>query len=502
MMAALSTTPQPRLSALLADTLAVPAELDCDVDGLAMDSRVAGAGEIFFARRGTRHDGARFAKDARARGVVAVVMVGAPGAALRDGVVEIGVADVDACLGRAAARLHGRIVDSLRLVGVTGTNGKTSVSHFAACALDSAAGGCGVIGTLGHGRSGQLSEAGLTTPDALTTHRALAELHAGGCARAVLEVSSHALDQNRLAGLRFATAAYTNLSRDHLDYHGEMAAYAGAKARLFSTPGLQSAVINRDDAFGRELSDALDPGVSLITYGTGPAPASRGMHLTGHAISLSAGGLEVDVEGPWGRAPLRARLAGRFNAANLLAALGIALAEGLDPSLAFERLRAVRAVPGRMEPFGGHDGSPLIVVDYAHTPDALAQALGSLRGQCRGRLWCVFGCGGERDPGKRTVMGSEAARLADALVLTDDNPRGEDGDEIIEQVLDGIPPGTPVTVERDRGAAIRTAVAAAGAGDAVLVAGKGHETYQEIAGVRRPFSDAASVRAALGAGDR
>ncbi len=310
-----------------------------------------------------------------------------------------------------------------------------------------------------------------------------------------MEVSSHALDQGRVAGLRFATGAFTNLSRDHLDYHGDMDAYAEAKARLFAWPGLESAVINRDDPYGRSFIARLE-GARLVTFGTGGADGLPGQHLTAHAISLSREGIEIEVEGPFGKAPLYAPLAGRFNASNLLAALGVLLAEGIDGVEALRRLASVRAVPGRMEPFGGR-GQPLAVVDYAHTPDALAKALEALRAQVRGRLWCVFGCGGDRDPGKRALMGAQAATGADSLVVTDDNPRGEDGDRIVEDILAGIPASTPVTVERDRLAAIRAAVAAAGPDDAVLVAGKGHETYQEIAGIRRPFSDASAVRAAL-----
>jgi UDP-N-acetylmuramoyl-L-alanyl-D-glutamate--2,6-diaminopimelate ligase len=377
------------------------------------------------------------------------------------------------------------------------------VCHFVASALDGEVGdrgGCGIIGTLGQGRPGALRGGGLTTPDALTTHRALADLYAAGCERVAMEVSSHALDQRRLAGVRFSTAVFTNLSRDHLDYHGSMAEYARAKARLFAWPGLQSAVINRDDAHGRVLAGSLSQDVRLITYGTGPTRGLRGEHLVGRVMGLTADGLELAVDGVFGRGVVRARLAGRFNALNLLAAVGTLVAEGIELQQVLARLGAARAVPGRMEPFGGSRGRPLVVVDYAHTPDALGQALESLRDQCRGRLCCVFGCGGDRDAGKRPAMGAVAARLADALVLTDDNPRGENGDQIVDAILRGMPAGARVTVERDRAAAICLAVTAAGADDAVLVAGKGHETVQEVAGVRRPFSDAAAVRAALGEG--
>ncbi len=503
MMAALRLSTSWRLAGLLDGIVAVPDALDVPVSGLCGDSREIRPGQIFIARRGASTDGARFIDAAVGAGAVAVVREGDPDCAPRgDGAVDVRVADVVACTGLLADRFFDHPSRDLEVVGITGTNGKTSVAHFVAqalCAEDATA--CGVLGTLGHGVHGALRPTQLTTPDAIAVHGQLAELRDAGARKAVMEVSSHALDQGRVACVAFDGAVFTNLTRDHLDYHGDMDAYGGAKGRLFEHDTLRYAVINADDAFGADLLATHRDGVRTIAYGIDgdgqtPATDSGRESLRASIDDDGRAGLALSVHGAFGEGRLESTLVGRFNAYNLLAALGVLLCMGWELAPALRRLESVRAPAGRMQRFGGDPGVPLVVVDYSHTPDSLARALESLREQCNGQLWCVFGAGGDRDRGKRPLMGAAAA-AADVLVVTDDNPRGEDGDRIVDDICDGIPKGHRVLTQRDRAAAIALAVGSASAKDIVLVAGKGHETYQEIRGTRLPFSDAAAVRAAL-----
>jgi UDP-N-acetylmuramoyl-L-alanyl-D-glutamate--2,6-diaminopimelate ligase len=504
MMAALRLSTSWRLAGLLDGVVAVPDALDVPVSGLCGDSREIRPGQIFVARRGASTDGARFIDAAVGAGAVAVVREGDPGCESRgDGTVDVRVADVVACTGLLADRFFDHPSRDLEVVGVTGTNGKTSVAHFVAealCAEDETA--CGVLGTLGHGVHGALRPTQLTTPDAIAVHGQLAELRAAGARKAVMEVSSHALDQGRVASVAFDGAVFTNLTRDHLDYHGDMDAYGDAKGRLFERDTLRYAVINEDDAFGVDLLEGHREGVRTIAYGIEDddqsSPAGSGHERIRASIDgVGAAGLALSVHGAFGEGRLESALVGRFNAYNLLAALGVLLCMDWDLEPALRRLASVRAPAGRMQRFGGDAGAPLVVVDYSHTPDSLARALESLRAQCAGQLWCVFGAGGDRDRGKRPLMGAAAADRADVLVVTDDNPRGEDGERIVDDICKGIPKGHRVLTQRDRAAAIALAVDSASAEDIVLVAGKGHENYQEVRGTRLPFSDAAAVRAAL-----
>ncbi len=511
MMAAPRAAEGVRLSALLAPEVELPVEADCIVTGLSADSRTTRPGDLFFGCPGSRTEGARFVDDAMAAGAAAAV-VPAPASGssrrARAGIARLVVPDVLETLGRVADRFYGEPSRSLRVVGVTGTNGKTSVSHFVAQALDAVGGRrgvCGIMGTLGHGTAGRLAPAALTTLDAIATHRALAELRTQGVRDVAMEVSSHALDQRRVAGVRFHSAVFTNLTRDHLDYHGDMHAYAESKRRLFDLPQLHCGIANLDDPHGQGLLSALPPRAMAIGFrlaaDPAPRPAERGARevrtLQGRVTALADTGLALDVSTPWGTGRVSTGLVGSFNASNLLAALGALLGLGVSVAEGCRGLEAAQAPPGRMERYGGGERHPLVVVDYSHTPDSLANALRALREPCRGRLWCVFGCGGDRDRGKRAMMGEVAAELADVLVVTDDNPRLEDGDRIVADVLAGIPGPVDLTVERDRARAIAAAIQAAAAQDIVLVAGKGHEDYQEIGSVRRPFSDGAAVRRAL-----
>jgi UDP-N-acetylmuramoyl-L-alanyl-D-glutamate--2,6-diaminopimelate ligase len=406
------------------------------------------------------------------------------------------VAGLAALSGEIAHLVHGRPSEHLWLAGITGTNGKTSVSQWIAQAMNELRHSCAVIGTLGNGFLAALDDSPNTTPDAITLHAALAGFVAGGAEACAMEVSSIGLDQGRTNGAAFDVAVFTNLTRDHLEYHGTMEAYAAAKERLFFAPGLAAAVLNLDDPFGLELAARLKGRVRTIGYALGDADgAVSDEMLRAENLAMGAAGIEFDLRGVHFAAPV----VGRFNASNLLAVTGALLARNEHLEDIAVALRGIRPPPGRMQALGGKD-EPLVVVDYAHTPDALEKALGVLRETAAargGQLVCVFGCGGERDPGKRPQMGDVAARLADRVLVTSDNPRSEDPLTIIAGIVAGMPP--PRRIVSDRAQAIAAAVFEADARDVILLAGKGHEPYQEIAGVRHPYSDLAAAKSALAA---
>ncbi len=387
------------------------------------------------------------------------------------------------------------------MVGVTGTDGKTSVSHFVAEALNagahSHAGGTAVIGTLGIGLPGELQPATHTTPDALTVHSLLRELRDDGFTSVAMEVSSHALDQGRVNGIRFDVAVLTNLTRDHLDYHGTVEAYAEAKRKLFHWPDLQAVVLNLDDAFGRRLAEELAAKpVHIIGYGVGKVDDYPVGTLVATDPVFDHGGIRATIVGGQGEGILQAPVLGQFNLHNLLAALGVLLAKGLALADALQRLQQVVVVPGRMERVTSATLSEcLVVVDYAHTPGALEQVLKAVRVHTRGRLLCVFGCGGDRDRGKRPLMAKMAESGADVVIVTDDNPRSENPQQIFEDIMQGIHNKAGVTFEHDRNKAIRLAIGQAQPGDTVLIAGKGHETVQILANGTVPFDD--RIQAAL-----
>jgi UDP-N-acetylmuramoyl-L-alanyl-D-glutamate--2,6-diaminopimelate ligase len=396
-------------------------------------------------------------------------------------------------LGEIASRFFDRPSETLRVIGVTGTNGKTSIVQLLANALDGLGSRAATIGTLGAGLVGAIDAGERTTPDVISVHALLAQFRDAGAQSVAMEVSSHALDQHRVDAVAFDLAVFTNLTRDHLDYHGDMAAYGAAKAKLFAWPGLQAAVINVDDAFGRELAATLPHGVGRYRYGVDGADAE----IRATAVRTGSDGLRFALATPWGEGEIASPLLGRFNVANLLAVAGCLGALGYTFAQIQDALARLRPVAGRMSRLGGGDSAPLVVVDYAHTPDALEQALTSLRAHCAGRLVCVFGCGGDRDRGKRPQMGAIAERLADRIIVTDDNPRSEDGDAIVADIVAGLANPRATTIQRDRARAIALALAQARAGDVVLIAGKGHEPYQEIGGVRHAFDDLDVARRTL-----
>jgi UDP-N-acetylmuramoyl-L-alanyl-D-glutamate--2,6-diaminopimelate ligase len=511
MMAQRSDSPAAmHLSALLRGLSQLPPGQDPVVTGLTLDSRQLLSGQLFLACRGGQGHGLEYLAQALQQGAAAIAYE--PDAAWPETRIRallggrrlpmLAVPGLRRRASEIAGRFYREPSAELSLIGVTGTNGKTSCSLFLAQALG-ATRPCAVIGTLGSGVPPNLTPASHTTPDPISLQARLAELRAAGAEAVSMEVSSHALDQGRVEALRFDTAVLTNLSRDHLDYHGDMNAYAAAKQRLFQHPGLTCAVLNHDDPFGRELLPELAPDVAPVLYGcrpSGPLPSGLAGWVWAEQVVTGPQGLEIRVRSSWGRAELSAGLLGRFNASNLMAVLAVLLRYGLPLEEAAARLAAMPGVPGRMERFGG-PGQPTVVVDYAHTPDALEQALKALREHTRGRLLCLFGCGGERDRGKRPLMGALAEEFADQVMLSDDNPRGEDGDAIIAEILDGMRHPERALVERNRGLAIRRAIESSAPEDVVLVAGKGHETTQTSGALVTRFSDRETVAGVLTAGE-
>lgn len=445
------------------------------IERLSSDSRRAAPGTAFFAYPGEGADGRAYIDDAIGRGAAAVLWEEEGFAWKSDWrVPNAPVRGLKQAAGQLAHEFYGKPSESLWMCGVTGTNGKTSCSHWVSSLLNKKQIPSRVIGTLGSGIPGTLQSAVNTTPDALEIHRLLREFVDEKAEAVAMEVSSHGLEQGRVNGVEFDCALFTNLTQDHLDYHGSMEAYGEAKARLFEMPGLGSAVLNVDDAFGARLARRLAGRVRVIGYGQGARSAVRVEDY------LSPAALDGIATGQLGA----------FNVLNALGVLGCLVAYGVPRAEAAALLQALPPVPGRMEKVAEE---PLVVVDYAHTPDAIEKVLQALRPVAQkrgGRLAIVFGAGGDRDPTKRPLMGAVARRLADQALVTSDNPRSEDPLQIIRQI--GLPDAEP-----DRAAAIARAIAQAQPNDVVLIAGKGHESYQEIAGRRLPFSDAAVARAAV-----
>ena len=479
-----------------AETAALLSKLAVPITRITSDSRRVRPGDVFAAYRGSHQDGRRFIADAIGRGAGAIVWDVEGFSWNREWKLpHLPVDHLQTRLGIIADVVYGHPSRELWVVGVTGTNGKTSCAHWIAAGLDAAGRRAAVLGTLGSGLWGSLEPATHTTPDAAELQELLREVRTKGAEVVAMEVSSHGLDQGRVNGVAFDVALFTNLSRDHLDYHGTMAAYGAAKARLFAWPGLRVGVVNADDPFGQSLIDAARAkGRKVLTYGFGTAD------IVGGRLTATNAGLAFAVETPWGRGEIYSRLVGAFNAANLLGVLGVMLVSGVSLETALGFLAGVDAPPGRMQRLGG-ELAPLVVIDYAHTPDALDKVLTSLRSAVvgRGELVCVFGCGGDRDRGKRPEMGRVAARLADRVIVTSDNPRSEDPGTIASDIVHGIRDtgNRRYAVELDRASAIATAIGEAKVGDVVVLAGKGHEPYQERAGVQYPFLDADHAARAL-----
>jgi UDP-N-acetylmuramoyl-L-alanyl-D-glutamate--2,6-diaminopimelate ligase len=501
----MSSQTEPRSVSLtwLLDGIASVRPTDARVVDLTLDSRQVRAGSLFFALPGRESHGLEFALQACARGASVVLWEPAAGLAPPE-LPDVFAADVvglSRLVGRIADRFFDRPSSQLRVVGITGTNGKTTCAYLLAQCLESLGRPAAYMGTIGWGRPAALEQPTHTTPDVVTLHRQLDSLRAAGVRDVAMEVSSHALDQDRIAGVRFHSAAFTNLSRDHLDYHRSMSAYADAKARLFAVPGLERAIVNVGDEFGRELAQRLTGRLPLTVVWLGSEGSDWTTEQTVHSAGLNVEprGFSMELTGSYGAAALHARLIGRFNAENCLVVLACLASMGVPLPAAVAVLAGCKAPPGRMEVIeAAGAGKALAVIDYAHTPDALSKALQALRSHCRGALWCVFGCGGDRDPGKRPMMGAVADELADQIIVTDDNPRSERPDAITRDIAAGIT-AHAVRVIHDRAEAIATALAEADSIDVVLIAGKGHEEYQIYGQSRREFSDRREALRHLGA---
>ena len=493
------------VKALLGDFIERQVDDDMSIKGISADSRLTRPGDLFLACKGVNTDGGRYVSHAVDAGARAIAIDTELMDMLPPSQLPIfPIRELHKKLGKIAARFYGYPSRELNLIGVTGTNGKTSITYWLAELYSVIKNrSAGLIGTLGYGKYPALESKVNTTPDAIQLHKLLADFHRDGMDAVFMEVSSHALAQHRVSDVDFNIAVFTNLSQDHLDYHKTMQAYADAKGKLFSFDSLKTAVVNYDDAYGQEIINRLDGKVDVISYGlTHDDHKGPGEPLPLISARVSAnkqGGLSLQICGPWGGAKIDTRVLGSFNAYNLLGVIAVLYALDFSMDDVMEAVKKVSPVPGRMERLGSDEGVA-IVIDYAHTPDALENALGSLRQICEGQLICVFGCGGSRDSAKRKRMGALAERYADRIILTDDNPRDEPAEQIIDDILSGISATTKITVERSRAHAIALAMNHAGRGDWVLVAGKGHERYQDIAGVRYPFSDRQQVRELLGKG--
>ena len=470
-----------------------PVAGDVTCTGVTHDSRAVRPGMVFVALRGRASDGATFAPAATAAGAAAIV---AESPAATGGPAPwIVVPDARVALARLAAGFFDHPSHAMQVVGVTGTNGKTTTTYLVRSIFEAAGTRCGLVGTVAYQIGDRIVEATRTTPEAPEVQALLREMVTAGCGACAMEVSSHALALHRVDEVRFATAVFTNLTRDHLDFHADMEDYFAAKRRLFAMlPTGAPAVVNIDDPRGQALADAVP---NVITYGI-----TRDADLTPGPLTFALSGLRFDVRTPWGLVRVESELVGRPNVYNILAALGATMSLGVPAEAATLGLRLLAAVPGRFQRVSGPDDDIAVIVDYAHTDDALRNLLETARLMAGQRLITVFGAGGDRDRTKRPLMGMVAARLSDLVVITSDNPRSEDPARIVEEVQRGADAErrarqSEVVTELDREKAITEAIRRAGPGDVVLIAGKGHETYQEIQGRRLPFDDAAVARTAL-----
>lgn len=467
---------------------------EVEVTGIASDSRLLQPGFLFLACEGIGSHGLDYLLEARDAGISAVAWDSSTANAPEDiGIPLIAIENLSLHLGEIANRFYGNPSSKLGTIGVTGTNGKTTVAWLIAECLRKLDQSCGYIGTLGFGMEGMQVAEGMTTPAAIELHERLANFVDQNAAHAALEVSSHALSQGRVDGVEFEAVLFTNLTRDHLDYHGDMRSYFESKARLFLSCPSGVKIINLDSEFGTEL--AARCGQDVVTVSTQFDRVANGRpYVFVRSVVANENGSEITITSSWGDGKFTLPLPGDFNVANAVLVLAYLLTANVDLEQACDVLQLVESPPGRMQKVSAQGTS--VYVDYAHTPDAIESALRALRPHCRGKIWCVFGCGGDRDVGKRPLMGKLAERFADKVVVTTDNPRREEPKKIINEILAGLSNTDRAIVIEDRAAAIGWAIANAGSSDVVLIAGKGHEDYQEVEGERHPFSDTALAIAA------
>lgn len=485
-----------RLSSLLPSNIVLKPEYHAEIKRLITDSRQAAAGDLFIALQGTKVDSRQFIPDVIQNKVAAVL------AEADDNTVSITeknhipiifIPSLREKVGDIAAAFYGEPAKQMKMFGVTGTNGKTSTTHFLAEALQAFQIPCGVIGTLGNGMFGALQETGLTTPDAISLQAALQQLSLQGAKAVAMEVSSHSIDQSRVRGTAFEAGIFTNLTQDHLDYHGTMENYAAVKKRFLMEYPVKHLIVNADDFYGKSWLAELSQHRQLIAYGLQrPDLPSSIPVVYVETMQSTLSGIHARIVSPWGSGDLSLRLVGQFNLSNVLAVLTTLCLQGLPFNNVLQVLSTLTPVPGRMQLLGGK-GSPLVAVDYSHTPDSLQKALQALKQHCAGKLICVFGCGGNRDAAKRPLMAAIAEAEADSVIVTNDNPRHEDPEEIARQIMAGFTQKESVTVMLDRSKAIKKSIQCATANDCILIAGKGAETYQQIGDTKYPFNDAEEV---------
>ncbi len=484
------------LSSLLPANIKLKPEFNIEAKRLILDSRLAQPGDVFIALRGTQVDASQFIPDVIQKKVAAVLIETNNADAeitLQNNIPLIPVRHLREQLGTIAAAFYGHPAQHMKLFGVTGTNGKTSTTHFLAQALQSFHLPCGVIGTLGNGMYGALGEAGLTTPDAVTLQATLQRFYQQGAKAVAMEVSSHSIDQSRVTGMPFETGIFTNLTQDHLDYHGTMEVYAAVKKRFLVEYPVRHLVVNVDDDHGKSWINELSAQRSVIAYGVQrPELPNTIPSVYAESVKLSLSGMTARIVSPWGTGDLSLALIGQFNLSNVLAVLTTLCLQEMPFNEVLLALSSLKPVPGRMQVLGGH-GAPLVVVDYSHTPDALQKALQALKRHTSGKLICVFGCGGNRDAAKRPIMAAIAEQESDVVIVTNDNPRHEDPEEIARQIMAGFKQKDRVSVMLDRSKAIEKSIQCAAANDCILIAGKGAEHYQQIGDTKYPFDDAAEV---------
>lgn len=491
-----------RLHELLSDVTQIPSLEEIEITGLSLNSQEMKAGELFVALKGLKQDGRAFIQDAIRNGASAVLCEEegyVPPFSQRVPIVPI--KNLESKLNLLADRFYEEPSKQLEVIGITGTNGKTTSAYVLAQALSRLGILSGFLGTIGYGFVHNLKYSALTTPNAIDLQKYLKELKDNQAKAVAMEVSSHGLDQNRVKNIHFTSALFSNLTQDHLDYHQNMEAYGRAKQKLFQFPSLKRAIINADSAYAKRILQVCRHDLPIALYSLNQRDPFLGYQrsslffIKAEDITLDDKGIKANIHSSWGKGVLRSSLLGEFNLSNLLGVLGELCLRDIPLQDALSALHFAAAAPGRMQRLGGAT-SPQIIVDYAHTPDALENALRAARRHCRRRLWCVFGCGGDRDKDKRPKMGNIAANLADKVVMTSDNPRMENPRKIIEEIIQGvtIDQSEKVIIEVDRSHAIEYAINNALPVDTILIAGKGHENYQLIADKKLPFNDVEYVK--------
>jgi UDP-N-acetylmuramoyl-L-alanyl-D-glutamate--2,6-diaminopimelate ligase len=487
-----------KLSNLLESIYPISLPFDLNVPSIALDSRLVEKGGLFFAFPGTQLDGRKYIDDAISKGAEVVFIDANKGekeyTIIFSPIPVLTIPNLRNTVGELASRFYDHPTQSLKIIGVTGTSGKTSTSHFLASALTDLSQPCGVIGTLGNGLYGHIKESNLTTPDAVTLQKTFAELLGQGAKAVSMEVSSHSLDQGRVNSVEFEIGIFTNLSHDHLDYHHTLEEYFAAKKKLFSQT--KNAVINVEDQYGRQLLNDLEISKNTFAYSTHFIKDIKCPFTYAKDVRLDHSGISAEIISPWGKGKLTSSLIGNFNLSNFLAVINSLCLLDIPFEQALASISKFHSVPGRMQMFGGSK-QPLVVVDYAHKPDALEKVLLALKHHTSGKLHCVFGCGGERDTAKRPVMAEIVEKYADQIIVTNDNPRNEDPNKIIAEIIKGFKNSKKIIVQQDRSKAIEEAIQCAAAGDCILIAGKGAETYQQIGNEKLPFSDIKKVQDVL-----